>query len=129
MKNCSCDVSCSHCLRTYANRMSHTTLDRRLALDLAAYFRDGTAPALIDQAEQLDVLLPVISMLELHGWKITGHSESGIEAGRSGSRCNIVAIPSLIDRDSLPTSYANSIVLSVYEIEKDLPGCLLKLPI
>ena len=129
MNNCSCDVSCSHCLRTYANRMSHTTLDRRLALDLAAYFRDGTAPVLIDPAEQLDVLLPVISMLELHGWKITGHSESGIEAGRSGSRCNIVAIPSLIDRDSLPTSYANSIVLSVYEIEKDLPGCLLKLPI
>jgi Domain of unknown function (DUF1998)/Helicase conserved C-terminal domain len=129
LRECTCDISCTRCLRTYANRMSHASLDRRLAIDLAEYAVRGVVPGLYSQAEQETVLAPIAAMLSLDRWAVAPSLAIGIRAERSTRQYEIAAVPSLVDPAVLPTSYQAAIVFSMHEIEKDLPSCLLKLPI
>ena len=126
LRGCTCDTSCTKCLRTYSNRMNHSTLDRQLALDIAAYFRQGIAPPLLDNPRQCEVLRP--AMLELDGWSCIPSPLVGLRVERSGRRHDIAVSPSLLDGSNLPYQYAQATVFSKYEIENDLPSCLLRLP-
>jgi ATP-dependent helicase YprA (DUF1998 family) len=128
LRQCTCDVSCTRCLRTYANRMSHTSLDRRLAIDLAEYSVRGLVPQLYSQTEQEASLAPIASMLSLDRWTVSPSPTVGIRAARGVRQYDVAAVPSLVDLVSLPNTYQNAIVFSMHEIEKDLPSCLLKLP-
>lgn len=44
ISNCSCSNSCHACLRTYENRVFHDILDRKLAIELLKYVRNGNVP-------------------------------------------------------------------------------------
>ena len=44
ISNCSCSNSCHACLRTYENRIFHEILDRKLAIELLKYVRNGNIP-------------------------------------------------------------------------------------
>ena len=57
LDSCDCDSSCTKCLRTYQNRMSHSVLDRHLASQLGRYMRDGTIPEIAPPALQRETLL------------------------------------------------------------------------
>lgn len=62
-----CDRSCYRCLRHYHNQLFHTRLDRFLAADFLRLAIDGTMPADPDVDEQVALLAPLRTMLELEG--------------------------------------------------------------
>jgi len=108
--------------------MTHSSLDRHLALQLATYIRSGDHPPLLAAAEQLKRAAPLKDMLELNGWSI-GTAPSFAFTIRKASRfCTVGVIPALYDRNSLPTSWSPATPFSTHEIDKDLPTCLLKVP-
>ncbi len=128
LAECSCESSCTECLRTYSNRFVHSSLDRRLALQLAAYCLRGEVPSLFSPGQQRAYSKPLQDMVELHGWSVGGSRDFGFELTRRGRRVTVGIVPALYDTDSLPDSWDSVLAFSVHEIEKDLPSCLLKLP-
>ena len=125
---CTCDSSCSNCLRTYANRQNHLSLDRRLALDLATYCRTGRAPALFDLDAQFRTLEPLKQMMELEGWVVRTSQRPGYEGSRGANSAWILAIPSLRDPMAVPNELSGATIFSAFELERDLPTCIIKLP-
>ncbi len=125
---CTCGSSCTHCLRTYANRITHSQLDRNLALDLAQYVLTGAAPTIGTPRAQYEQLLPLLSILRLMGWRTSASATFGAEIERAGSQ-NLVALrPALVDPGSVPEHWRCALQFSAFEIEKDLPSCLLAIP-
>lgn len=125
---CTCGSSCTDCLRTYANRMTHAQLDRKLALDLAQYIISGAAPAIEPPRAQHEQLRPLLSMLRLMGWRTSESRNFGAEIGRPGSVAQIALRPALVDPASVPAHWRGVLQFSAFEIEKDLPSCLLEIP-
>lgn len=128
LADCSCQTSCSRCLRTYQNRMSHTALDRRLGNDLGVYIQTGVAPEVIGAVQQGEVFRPLAGMLELAGWRVRSSRDCAMLVERSDVRSRIHLRPSLRDPRDLPEIWQRGIVFSQFEVEKDLPSCLLKMP-
>lgn len=128
LNECTCTQSCTKCLRTYGNRMYHASLDRRLALDLAAYIQSGEVPRLYTPTQQREILIPVTSMLELDGWVVRPSDSHGLSISRKGKSADIAVLPSLFDPGSRPDEWAACICLSTFDIEMDLPSCLLEMP-
>jgi len=126
---CKCDSSCTHCLRTYANRMTHAELDRRLALDLARYAQYGEAPSICDPSAQHNRLRPLLSMFRLGGWHVAASETFGARICRNGHFVDIALRPALFDPASVPASWSRALCLSDFEVEKDLPSCLLEIPL
>lgn len=128
LEACECNSSCTHCLRTYGNRMSHTQLDRRLALDLARYALNDTVPKLAAAQEQRHALGPLLSMLQLDGWSIRSSPTFGAIVSCEGKQLNLALRPALFDPYSLPGNWSEAHTFSQFEVEKDLPSCLLAVP-
>ncbi len=128
LSHCDCDSSCTKCLRTYSNRMTHDSLDRFLALDLAAYFRTNSPPSLFDASTQRRVLAPIQSAMELDGWDVASIPDGGLAATRADRNARIFAAPSLLDPTAYPASFAGGTVFSAFEVEKDFPSCIGNLP-
>lgn len=128
LADCDCQTSCSRCLRTYQNRMNHSALDRRLGYELGVYARTGVAPQAADVLEQRDILRPLSGMLALAGWHIRQSQECALDVERSGVRSRLHLRPSLRDKRDVPDTWERDIVFSQFEVEKDLPSCLLKMP-
>jgi hypothetical protein len=63
---CDCDSSCYRCLRHYGNTQLHASLDRRLALSVLRYLRDGAIPnpSFEEKSRALDGL---VALLDLKG--------------------------------------------------------------
>lgn len=129
LSGCDCDTSCTKCLRTYSNRMTHESLDRFLALDLATYFKSRIAPPLFGANQQERILSPVRSVMELEGWMVQSNSDGGFEAKRGNRNARIYAAPSLLDPQAYPSHFAGATVFTAFEIEKDLPSCIGNLPV
>jgi hypothetical protein len=125
---CTCGSSCTDCLRTYANRMTHAQLDRKLALNLAQYVLSGAAPTIESPRAQYEQLRPLLSMLRLMGWRTSASASLGAEIERSGSPTLIALRPALVDPASVPEHWKGALQFSAFEIEKDLPSCLLAIP-
>jgi hypothetical protein len=128
LDSCDCDSSCTKCLRTYQNRMSHSILDRHLACQLGKYLRDGAVPEIASAVRQREILRPVAQMLELEGWSLTASTATAFDAFKDDSHISLAARPALRAVESDPVAWSNTIVLSEYEIRKDLPSCLMKIP-
>jgi len=128
LAGCDCQTSCSRCLRTYQNRMSHSTLDRRLGHELGVYIQTGAAPEIMDVGRQRAILRPLASMLGLGGWQVVPSASAALEAKRDSASAQLHLRPSLRDLADVPNEWHQGIVYSQFEIEKDLPSCLLKLP-
>lgn len=122
LADCSCTASCENCLRHYANRFSHSDLDRRLGVELARYIELGEVPAEFSAEQQRSVLAPLVEMIKLAGWDTFG-DESGISVSHSGRRLRLAACPSLRACD--PKIVANGAALltfTPYEMARDLPS-------
>jgi ATP-dependent helicase YprA (DUF1998 family) len=128
LADCKCDSSCAHCLRTYANRMTHAQLDRRLALDLARYAQEGVPPMICTPTEQHARLGPFLSMVRLGGWQVAAVREFGARITRGTHSVDIALRPALFDPDSVPASWRGALQVSDFEVDKDLPSCLLEIP-
>lgn len=128
LSGCGCQASCSRCLRTYQNRMNHSVLDRRLGHELGVYIQTGMAPEMMDIGRQGATLQPLRRMLELAGWQHTGSRECALEVVRGGVRTRLHLRPSLRDPTDVPDEWRRGVMFSQFEVEKDLPSCLLKLP-
>ena len=67
-------------------------------------------------------------MLKLEGWSLTTSTTTAFDASKNGERVSIAVRPSLRAVEADPPGWDNAVVLSEYEIRKDLPSCLMKMP-
>jgi len=128
LQACTCESSCTNCLRTYSNRFVHDSLDRHLALEFANYCHTGRAPELLNVDQQRTSGKPLREMAELHGWRVEDHVEFAFRLSKRVQNVIVGVMPSLFDERSLPSVWDRVVHFSVHEIQKDLPSCLLKLP-
>jgi ATP-dependent helicase YprA (DUF1998 family) len=128
LESCTCQSSCSDCLRTYANRMSHASLDRHLALQLGRYIESGSAPALYSPREQQDRGIALRDMLGQSGWTVENSDPFAFAIRKAARAATIGVIPALLDPTALPAQWAPVTAFSTQEIDKDLPSCLLRVP-
>jgi ATP-dependent helicase YprA (DUF1998 family) len=126
MDSCDCQSSCTKCLRTYQNRLNHTTLDRHLAMQLGRYFRDGTVPEVGSPIVQRELLQPVAEILALEGWSLQEDTVGAFRVEKAGQRRTIALRPSLRSADADPAGWRDAIVFSQFQVGRDLPSCLLK---
>jgi hypothetical protein len=124
---CTCSTSCTKCLQTYANRMTHSQLDRHLAIDLANYAKTGKAPEVSKPPRQWETLMPLSAMMRLDGWTMAQSETVGAIADKNGRRLSILAYPALLSRSALRGPQAD-FLLSELQLKKDLPSCLLDRP-
>ncbi|WP_129777091.1 DEAD/DEAH box helicase [Peristeroidobacter soli] len=124
--SCTCDTSCSKCLRTYQNRFDHATLDRRLAIRLGRYLSMGEVAPIEPLDIQREQLSSLSKMLSLDHWTIAKNPVMAAQVSKNGKVIDLSIRPSLRDRQADPPSFAACVVLSEYELQKDLPSCLLK---
>lgn len=129
LSSCSCPASCSRCLRTYQNRFDHATLDRHLAIRLGRYLLHGDIPAVESLDVQRKQLHSLMQMLLLDQWTASSDREHALRVTKNNRSLHLVVRPSLRDRQADPPSFAAAVVLNEYELQKDLPSCLLKIRI
>lgn len=124
LSRCNCSASCDKCLRHYGNRFHHPILDRRLALDLLHYARDGVVPAAPSYDEQRAKLQPLRDMMLLAGWTEEAHAPAApYTLAHQGRVTELFSFPSLFD----PAHYgfasgARRKAFSTFELGRDLPG-------
>ena len=70
LKQCNCDDACYNCLKHYRNQYVHGDLDRKAALELLAWGRDGEIATSIPQKQQLELLEPLHDILLERGLKL-----------------------------------------------------------
>lgn len=124
LSGCDCSSSCEKCLRHYANRFHHASLDRFLAIDMLRFVRDGFIPIGPSIDEQRQVLRPLEAMLNLAGWSSKRDSPRvPIVVTRDGRAVELFSYPSLI----APRHYGHEEgpdrrAFSSFELSRDLPG-------
>jgi Zn finger protein HypA/HybF involved in hydrogenase expression len=127
LADCNCHASCENCLRHYANRFSHASLDRELGTALALYIERGEVGAEFSAKDQLSILEPLVEMVKLAGWN-TSRDEEGIVVSHGGRRFRLAACPSLRACD--PAIEANGLTVltfTPYELARDLPSAFAEL--
>ena len=123
LSRCTCSAACDKCLRHYGNRFHHSILDRRLALELLRYARDGHVPVAPSLDEQRATLEPLKDMMLLAGWSEDPSPVAPCAVSHQGRRVHLFAFPSLIE----PAHYgfapgASRFAFSPFELARDLPG-------
>ena len=123
LSRCTCSTSCDKCLRHYGNRFHHSILDRRLALDLLRYARDGFIPTVPSHDEQRAILQPLKDMMLLAGWSEDPSPAAPYVLTHQGRSAHLFSFPSLVH----PTHYGfaqgmRSFAFSAFELGRDLPG-------
>jgi hypothetical protein len=123
LSRCTRSASCDKCLRHYGNRFHHSILDRRLALDLLRYVRDGYVPAAPSYDEQRATLEPLKEMMLLAGWSEDPSPVAPCAVMHQGRRVQVFSFPSLVE----PAHYgfalgASQFAFSAFELARDLPG-------
>jgi hypothetical protein len=123
-----CERSCTKCLRHYGNRFLHDRLDRRLALQLLAYFRTGAVPPFPSVTEQSLTLRPLARYLELEGWTTESDSSGALRCHGPRS-VTVAAYPALLSREGAEASHATlapsdapRVIVPDYVVEHDLPS-------
>lgn len=127
MDACTCSASCEKCLRHYGNRFHHPNLDRFLGLDLARYILEGTVPDELGSAQQQEVLIPLVEMLELAGWEVST-TDKAVQAINGRMRFVLSACPSLrscISREKV--GGVMRLTFTPYELSRDLPSAFAEL--
>lgn len=70
LKQCNCDDACYNCLKHYRNQHIHGDLDRKAAIELLAWGRNGIVTDEIPQREQLKLLEPLHDILLERGLEL-----------------------------------------------------------
>lgn len=122
LSECSCTTSCENCLRHYANRFSHTDLDRKLGEAMARYIEFGQIPAELSLEDQFQVLAPLVEMVKLAGWDVC-RDEQGVLVTHNGKRFLLAACPSLrFCNPKYVASGTTVLTFTPYELARDLPS-------
>lgn len=127
MTDCTCPTSCENCLRHYGNRFNHSSLDRHLGLDLAKYIELGEVPGELSAEQQLEVLKPLVELVQLTGWEVM-NDDRGVQVMCRGMRFHLAACPSLRACD--PKVQSNGLTVltfTSYELTRDLPSAFAEL--
>jgi hypothetical protein len=127
LMKCSCQSSCTECLRTYGNRLYHHSFDRHLALDLVEYCLHGATPKLLSEQDQATYGSPLREMLHMRGCSTSDSPGFAFKVNAGGGNLNVTIVPTLYDQAALPRSIQAGRVLTVREIDRDLPSCLSRL--
>lgn len=123
ISNCRCSNSCHACLRTYENRIFHDILDRKLAIELLKYVREGSVPEIDTRhnellSTQVELTLKLMrpdiefnkSAEEISSWIIKNNKKrltlkfrSCLREPTVDSACNIVEISDYDIYHNLPS--------------------------
>jgi hypothetical protein len=123
LANCTCDVSCTRCLRHYGNRFKHGDLDRFLALDLIRYIRTKRAPAAFELHEQRHALRRLGQMFALDGWIVSDHGKAALQAKKGTEQRSIGTYPSLLELSATDFNKVDAAHwISMFDLKRDLPG-------
>jgi hypothetical protein len=109
--------------------MYHHSLDRHLAIQLAHFYSRGTAPALLTDVEQRHHAEPLRDMLEMRGYTVAEAPPYALRLASNGAQITMGVVPTLRDRAALPPDWGAVVPLTVREIDRDLPSCLVKLAV
>ncbi len=124
---CDCGSSCHKCLRSFKNQISHANLNRFLALDLLNYIENGKISDPVPLEKQREILIPLVKMLEIDGYKVTPSSLVAYKAEIKGKKFELSIVPSLFEPDFYNLKESkNSAVFTRYEIDNDLPGAYIQ---
>jgi Zn finger protein HypA/HybF involved in hydrogenase expression len=127
LSSCVCSASCENCLRHYANRFSHSVLDRHLGVALADYIKAGAVPDEYSPSQQSSVLSPLVEMIQLAGWRVS-LIETGIDVSHGGRTLRLRACPSLRACDpKVVVDGATVLSFTPYELARDLPSAFAEL--
>ncbi len=127
LEYCRCDSSCHDCLRHYGNRMIHSNLDRKLALNLIAYVEEGKVPAIKDMVSQKKELDSLRLMLEMEGWQCSSDTQSALRIETKGNVIRLGSYPALLDlKKSNHPLLGKGIIFSDYDLVKNLPDAFQK---
>ena len=134
LEGCTCERSCTRCLRHYGNRFLHYRLDRRLAADVLRYGRSGETPRIASPSAQADRLGALERYLHLEGWQVSrerslnGQTVPLLASHPARGDVAIGTHPALLDVDAardehdLPRLTVIPVVLLPdYVVERDLP--------
>ncbi len=118
-----CDKSCDKCLRHYGNRLSHSRLDRNLALNLLKYATEGILPPIKDLKGQNRELTPLQQVLELEGWETVQNSSIPLKMALRGKEIEVAIIPSLLDPEEIKQNYSSKCqIITTYQLQNNLAG-------
>jgi ATP-dependent helicase YprA (DUF1998 family) len=127
LRRCSCQSSCDKCLRHYGNRRYHVDLDRFLASDLMRYLATGQTPSVDSKDGQARQLRALSEMLALEGWNISGTSKYPLQISLNDQVCTVAVYPDLVDPVAARHPFLGAtVLLSAYELKKDLPSAFAK---
>ena len=127
---CTCERSCTKCLRHYGNRYVQGRLDRRLALALLRYARVGEVPPFAAAAAQSAALAPLARFLELEGWSVASSATVPLKAtSADGRRVSVGTYPAMLTYEEALRSHplasdsdAPVVLLPDLLVERDLPS-------
>ena len=70
LSSCHCENACHDCLKHYRNRHLHGLLDRKLALQLLNWARNGETPKDYDLSEQIKMISPLKRIMTDYGFSV-----------------------------------------------------------
>ncbi|NDD62665.1 MAG: DEAD/DEAH box helicase [Acidobacteria bacterium] len=152
VRECDCSQSCYKCIRHYGNNSIHSSLDRRLALDLLRHLRTGEVPKLAEgdrsaalarltsYLELLKIQFEPVSRMDGSGEDIivtipTIQIEEALLAERTGGKIRVDIHHPLVDPSSAQSPVwteaeetgTHLVVLDAFDLLHNLPAALSRL--
>lgn len=93
LSSCNCGSACSKCLKHYRNQYVHGMLDRFAALQLLEWGVDGIKASPIKPETQIEMITPLVNILNQSGCEITSDGEI-IATGRRNTK-KVVVYPAM----------------------------------
>jgi hypothetical protein len=123
-KEC-CVSSCYRCLRGYANRFVHTSLDKRYGVSFFNYLLYGTIPVSYSAQQQRVLSDAFVELISLDGYIFDGDLSRGYLAfDKDGQQFSLLVHSSLLDQNQLRRQI-NGVrcLVSDWELEEDISAC------
>ena len=122
LSSCHCENACHDCLKHYRNRHLHGLLDRKLALQLLNWARNGETPKDYDLSEQIKMISPLKRIMTDYGFSVK-QTQDNIEIQFNDGRKKLIIYPAMQIR--LPNN--NEICVSDVYFRFALPYALQKI--
>lgn len=120
LQECDCESSCHKCLNHFWNQRVQSKLDRKLALQLIEWGKNGKVPRNFSANEQLEIFKPLKNLLELDNEFKVSIERENINISRHGKEKRIYIYPSMWSKHSIDIPQ-NVIALSNRLIKRALP--------
>lgn len=122
LSTCDCGSACSKCLKHYRNQYVHGMLDRFAALQLLKWGVDGTEAPPIKRKNQINMIMPLASILEQSGCNIFVDGDIFV-TGHNTKKKKVVVYPAMW----VEPHNANTIYISDAYIKYAIPAAVQKI--